>query len=55
MSRVTDGLRDDAFVVATQIRLEKLHAQETGAETLVKEMNAMVFPLSNEPHLFSDW
>ena len=55
MSRVVDGLRDDAFVVAKEIGLDKLWQTgdeelsppiEAGVDVLIKTMKVMVFPLT---------
>ena len=46
-SRIIQGLRDDAFLVAADIGVEEL-TKEEGVETLVEAMRNSVFPFKEE-------
>ena len=46
-SRIIQGLRDDAFLVAADIGVEEL-TKEEGVETLVEAMRNLVFPFKEE-------
>ena len=46
-SRIIQGLKDDAFLVAADIGVDKLAAGD-GVETLVEAMRNLVFPLKEE-------
>jgi len=47
VSKIVDGLRGDAFVVAQEVGLESLHEHD-GVETLTKKMREMVFPMTTQ-------
>ena len=46
-SRIIQGLRDDAFLVAADLGVEEL-SKEKGVDTLVEEMRNLVFPFKEE-------
>ena len=47
VSKIVDGLRGDAFVVAQEVGLDSLHGPE-GIDALTKKMREMVFPMTTQ-------